>query len=208
MNRIVDFEEKPESPKNARGYRPLLLPPCLRSDGQTVCRRRKQHDQPGRLVQWLYLKQPSAWSFPGLWFDIGSKETLEEANRIFADKTTTRHFMASEPATIIAFYHPISRNSETRSLLAFCKQQKIFGSILLAQEGINGTVAGSKEAIDNLLDRLRSDGRLAALEQVRPPSRPFLNEGSAQKEIVTLRQPDGIPLGTWVNMSTPKIGTS
>jgi glucose-1-phosphate thymidylyltransferase len=24
------------------------------------------------------------WRVPGTWFDIGSKETLEEANRIFA----------------------------------------------------------------------------------------------------------------------------
>ena len=41
-------------------------------------------DQPGRLIQWLYPKQPVyTWSVPGIWFDIGSKETLEEANRIY-----------------------------------------------------------------------------------------------------------------------------
>jgi glucose-1-phosphate thymidylyltransferase len=26
------------------------------------------------------------WTVPGIWYDIGSKETLEEANRIFARK--------------------------------------------------------------------------------------------------------------------------
>jgi hypothetical protein len=42
-------------------------------------------DQPGRLVQWLYPRTPFyTWKVPGLWFDVGSKETLEEANRIFA----------------------------------------------------------------------------------------------------------------------------
>ena len=42
-------------------------------------------DQPSRLVQWLYPRTPVyTWRVPGLWFDIGSKETLEEANRIFA----------------------------------------------------------------------------------------------------------------------------
>ena len=42
-------------------------------------------DQPGRLVQWLYPRTPVyTWRVPGLWFDIGSKETLEEANQIFA----------------------------------------------------------------------------------------------------------------------------
>ncbi len=42
-------------------------------------------DQPGRLIQWLYPRLPVfTWTVPGLWYDIGSKETLEEANRIFA----------------------------------------------------------------------------------------------------------------------------
>jgi len=42
-------------------------------------------DQPGRLVQWLYPRAPFyTWRVPGIWYDIGSKETLEEANQIFA----------------------------------------------------------------------------------------------------------------------------
>jgi glucose-1-phosphate thymidylyltransferase len=42
-------------------------------------------DQPGRLVQWLYPKTPFyTWRVPGLWFDIGSKEALTEANHVFA----------------------------------------------------------------------------------------------------------------------------
>ena len=41
-------------------------------------------DQPGRLIQWLYPRTPvHTWKVPGTWFDIGSKETLEEADRIF-----------------------------------------------------------------------------------------------------------------------------
>ncbi len=41
-------------------------------------------DQPGRLIQWLYPRVPvRTWTVPGRWFDIGSKETLEEADRIF-----------------------------------------------------------------------------------------------------------------------------
>jgi glucose-1-phosphate thymidylyltransferase len=44
-------------------------------------------DQPGRLVQWLYPRLPFyTWTVPGIWYDIGSKETLEEANRIFGQK--------------------------------------------------------------------------------------------------------------------------
>ncbi len=44
----------------------------------------ESRDQPGRLIQWLYRKTSVyTWQVPGVWFDIGSKETLEEANRIF-----------------------------------------------------------------------------------------------------------------------------
>ncbi len=42
-------------------------------------------DQPGRLIQWIYPRQTvRSWRIPGIWYDIGSKETLEEANRLFA----------------------------------------------------------------------------------------------------------------------------
>jgi glucose-1-phosphate thymidylyltransferase len=41
-------------------------------------------DQPGLFVQWLY-KRLDVFTFPirGLWYDIGSRETLEEANVLF-----------------------------------------------------------------------------------------------------------------------------
>jgi glucose-1-phosphate thymidylyltransferase len=41
-------------------------------------------DQPGRLVQWLYPRTAVyGWRVPGRWFDVGSKETLAEADRAF-----------------------------------------------------------------------------------------------------------------------------
>jgi glucose-1-phosphate thymidylyltransferase len=42
-------------------------------------------DQPGRLVEWLYARQPVyTWLVPGTWFDIGSKESLAEADHVFS----------------------------------------------------------------------------------------------------------------------------
>ena len=42
-------------------------------------------DQPGRFIQWLYPRLGvHTYPITGTWFDIGSKETLEEANGIFA----------------------------------------------------------------------------------------------------------------------------
>ena len=84
--RIVRFEEKPKQPAStligiALYYYPRTVVPLIRqyiAEGNNP-------DQPGRLVQWLYPRMPVyTWAVPGTWYDIGSKETLEEANRIFA----------------------------------------------------------------------------------------------------------------------------
>lgn len=87
--RISFFEEKPQNPTStltgiALYYYPRTILPLIRqyiAEGNNP-------DQPGRLIQWLYPRQPVyTWKVPGLWFDIGSQETLEEANRIFARKS-------------------------------------------------------------------------------------------------------------------------
>src|SRR5258706_859650 len=84
--RIVFFEEKPKQPTStltgiALYYYPKTVLPLIR---QYVAEGNNP-DQPGRLGQWLYPRTPFyTWKVPGLWYDIGSKETLEEANQIFA----------------------------------------------------------------------------------------------------------------------------
>jgi glucose-1-phosphate thymidylyltransferase len=80
------FEEKPAQPKStliaiALYYYPRATLPLIRqylADGNNP-------DQPGRLVQWMYQQTPfHVWRVPGIWFDVGARETLEEANRIFS----------------------------------------------------------------------------------------------------------------------------
>jgi len=86
--RILRFEEKPKQPAStligiALYYYPRNVAPLIR---QYVAEGNNP-DQPGRLVQWLYPRLPVyTWTVPGIWFDIGSKETLDEANRIFAKR--------------------------------------------------------------------------------------------------------------------------
>lgn len=84
--RISKFEEKPQQPRTtligiALYYYPKASLPMIRqyiAEGNNT-------DQPGRLIQWMYPRTPVySWTVPGTWYDIGSKETLEEANRIFA----------------------------------------------------------------------------------------------------------------------------
>jgi glucose-1-phosphate thymidylyltransferase len=86
--RITFFEEKPKNPAStvtgiALYYYPRSTIALIKqyiADGNNP-------DQPGRLIQWLYPRQAVyTWPVPGIWYDIGSKETLEEANRIFSRK--------------------------------------------------------------------------------------------------------------------------
>ena len=50
-----------------------------------------------------------------------------------------------------------------RPLLERCRELRLKGTLLLAPEGINGTVAGSREGIDGILDYLHSEPRFADL---------------------------------------------
>jgi UPF0176 protein len=51
------------------------------------------------------------------------------------------------------------------NLREVCQDNDIKGTILVAAEGINGTIAGSEAAIDTVLDQIRDDDRLAGLEE-------------------------------------------
>jgi len=81
---------------------------------------------------------------------------------------------------------------------------QIRGTLLLAVEGINGTVAGPRQGIDNLLNWLRSDLRLADLdckESVTSQSPFKRTKVKLKKEIVTMGVPGIDPkqvVGTYV----------
>ena len=90
------------------------------------------------------------------------------------------------------------------ALLDFCVGHDLKGTLLLAEEGINGTVAGSREAIDALMAYLRSDPRLADIEHKESfaEKTPFYRmKVRLKKEIVTLGVPGINPnnkVGTYV----------
>lgn len=84
--RIVFFEEKPEDARTtlagvALYFYPRHTLPLIRRylvEGHNP-------DQPGRLIEWLYPRTfVYTWQLPGAWYDIGSVETLQEADRIFS----------------------------------------------------------------------------------------------------------------------------
>jgi glucose-1-phosphate thymidylyltransferase len=83
--RVLDFVEKPEDPPSTlaatatylyhRAHVPLIR--TYLEDGNAP-------DQPGRLVAWLYRREPVyGWAFDAGWYDIGDHEQLLAAdNRI------------------------------------------------------------------------------------------------------------------------------
>lgn len=91
-------------------------------------------------------------------------------------------------------------------VLETCKAHHIKGTLLLAEEGINGTIAGLPEDIRNILHFLRTDpifeGKLSDLEHKESyaDEHPFYRmKVKLKKEIVTLGVPGVSP--------TKKVGT-
>ena len=82
---ITNFEEKPKEPKSTLAavalyyYSREVLPLFT-----TYLAAGNNPDQPGLFLQWLYTRKPiNTFQIQGQWLDIGSKETLENADKIF-----------------------------------------------------------------------------------------------------------------------------
>ena len=82
---VTNLEEKPEKPKSTLAaialyyYSRTVLPLF-----KTYIAEGNNPDQPGRFLQWLYTRKPvDTFQIKGRWLDIGSKETLEIADKTF-----------------------------------------------------------------------------------------------------------------------------
>ena len=81
-------------------------------------------------------------------------------------------------------------------ILALCDANQVKGTLLLAPEGINGTIAGPPEGVGAVLAHLRADARLANIQPKESWSTepPFLRmKVRLKKEIVTLGVPGVSP---------------
>ena len=110
--------------------------------------------------------------------------------------------------TIATFYKFVTISdlkTKRHQIIAACKENKIKGTIILAAEGINGTIAGSERAIANILTFLRSFEGLADLELKESIAQepPFIRlKVKIKSEIVTLGIPEVNPnqqVGTYVD---------
>ncbi|MBW4520134.1 MAG: rhodanese-related sulfurtransferase [Scytolyngbya sp. HA4215-MV1] len=112
-------------------------------------------------------------------------------------------------SVVIATFYKFVRWSDfaekQQSLLTYCQSVALKGTILLAEEGINGTIAGSRTAVDAVLAFLRTDDRLADLahKESMASTMPFDRlKVRLKNEIVTLGMPEVNPgdrVGTYVS---------
>jgi UPF0176 protein len=102
--------------------------------------------------------------------------------------------------TVAALYH-FTRFEDPQALrgplLALCLDRGVKGTLLLAREGINGTIAGDRAGIAAVLAHLRKQPGCAGLEwkESRAGAMPFRRmKVRVKAEIVTMGQPGVDPL--------------
>ena len=104
------------------------------------------------------------------------------------------------PICVAALYKfaPVTDAEERRTMLAeLCDAQAVMGTILIAREGLNGTIAGTDDGIEQVLAGIRSIPGFAELEVKfsRAAAMPFHRmKVRIKSEIVTMGQPDIDPL--------------
>ncbi len=101
--------------------------------------------------------------------------------------------------TVAAFYHfaPVADPASLKPPLALlCRELGVKGSILIAPEGLNGTIAGSRDGVEAVLAHLRALPGFAVLEHKESGTAemPFRRmKVRLKREIVTMGQPDVDP---------------
>ena len=115
-----------------------------------------------------------------------------------------------EKYVVAAFYKfvPLKNLSELKNYLYnLCKDSDIFGTILLAPEGINGTIAGTQTSIKNIFNWFRDQSRFCGLEvkYSKDTSIPFHRlKVRLKKEIVTMGKRSVNPSATVGTYVQPK----
>jgi UPF0176 protein len=103
---------------------------------------------------------------------------------------------------VCALYKFVSLNdyeAMREPLRRFMEERNIKGTLLLASEGINGTVSASRESIDALLDYLNSDERINPIshkESLHEEQPFYRTKVKLKKEIVTMGVEGIDPLNT------------
>ncbi len=108
------------------------------------------------------------------------------------DETTSPAAGTHGAWRVAALYHFTKVEDHARlrePLQRLCEESGVCGTLLIAHEGINGTIAGPDAGIDAVLAFLRAQPEFAALEhkESRASGKPFMRmKVKLKKEIVTM----------------------
>lgn len=107
---------------------------------------------------------------------------------------------------VVAAFYKFAKLPEFKQLqapfLEFCLSVNINGTILLAEEGVNGTVAGSRDSIDSLMAFLKTEPRLHDIDH----KESFTNEPPFDRMKVKLKK-EIVPLGVSTVDPNELVGT-
>ncbi|MBT6565551.1 MAG: hypothetical protein HON06_01605, partial [Candidatus Puniceispirillum sp.] len=118
------------------------------------------------------------------------------------------HGAANDGFVVVALYKFVSLDDIDglrQTLQQLCNKNQILGTILLAKEGINGTIAAPRDGMTQCLNWLETDGRFdqLSLKFSFSPDQPFLRmKVRPKREIVTMGCPEINPAkrtGTYVD---------
>ncbi|XP_010253043.1 PREDICTED: rhodanese-like domain-containing protein 7 [Nelumbo nucifera] len=86
----------------------------------------------------------------------------------------TEH-LTQQSLVVVSFYKfaDFPDHADMRKpLKELCEELRVSGGIILAPEGINGSICGTREAVEKVLGFIQSDSRLSGLRQVESPVSP------------------------------------
>jgi len=130
----------------------------------------------------LFIGPPSMVSF----------RSAQAAKSMMNNQSEHTSNTADQPYLVAAFYkfvHLPEFESLKAPLLQRCEDLGLLGTILLAEEGINGTVSGPDQALHKLIERLSEQAAFAGLsvKWSRASKQPFYRmKVRLKKEIVSL----------------------
>ncbi|XP_057509741.1 LOW QUALITY PROTEIN: rhodanese-like domain-containing protein 7 [Actinidia eriantha] len=81
----------------------------------------------------------------------------------------------SPPLVVVSFYKfaDFPDHADMRKPLKdLCEKLRVSGGVILAPEGINGSICGTRESVEEVLEFIQSDKRLKGLRQVESPVSP------------------------------------
>ncbi|KAI3842897.1 hypothetical protein MKW92_014660 [Papaver armeniacum] len=97
------------------------------------------------------------------------------SNQAIPVTTSQSEAPPASPLVVVSFYKfadfPDHANLR-KPLKNLCQELRVSGGIILAPEGINGSICGIRESVETVLGFIQSDDRLKGLRQIESPVSP------------------------------------